>query len=76
MRSPPALEVLLGVAIMAYTTVLMYAAVRRPAWLKHPLLRPRAFRDHPAVHEVYSLVIGFFWWLFGAWLAWKGFEGG
>ncbi len=76
MRLSPTLQVILGFAIMAYTTVVMYAAVRRPAWLKHPLLGPRAFRDHPAAREVYSLVIGFFWWLLGAWIIWQGIENG
>lgn len=76
MPLPPILQVLSGIAVMVYTTVLMYAAVRRPAWLKHPLLRPRAFRDHPAVHEVYALVTGFFWWLLGAWITWQGISHG
>lgn len=76
MRPPPIVEILSGIGIMGYTAVLMYAAVRKPEWLKHPLLNPRPFRDHPAAHEVYSLVAGLFWWLLGAWLAWRGIERG
>lgn len=75
MRLPPDLQVLSGIAVMAYSSVLMYAAVRRPAWLQHPLLRPRAFRDYPAASKVFSLVGGVFWWVLGACVIWKNLEG-
>ena len=71
MKLPPFFELLLGVASVAYASVMFWAAVFRPRLLAHPLLRPRWISGQGAragrIGAAFGAIV---WFCVGGWLAW------
>lgn len=71
MKLPPFFELLLGVALVAYASVMFWAAVFRPRLLEHPLLQPRwMLGQGPRAGRAGAAFGAIVWFGVGSWFVW------
>ena len=59
---------LVGAGLASYSFVMLYAAIRKPTWLRHPLLKPRWWGYGPPADRFAAAAGAIIWLVIGAML--------